>query len=73
MNGIGKRAALVCATAAIGVTVFASVAFAATTVLQPGQTTAVGMSGTCTDCHAYAAAPSAPAPTAPQVIGSTGV
>lgn len=40
----------------------AGAAFAGPPVLQPGQTSAPGMSGTCTDCHTYAkaVAPAAP-------------
>jgi hypothetical protein len=63
-----KRAAVVFAGAAVVVMVGASAAFAAP-VLQPGQTSAPGMSGTCTDCHTYAK-PAAAKPKAKPVLFS---
>ena len=65
MKNIGSKIALVCATTAIGVTMFAGVALAAP-VLPAGTTSGPHNSrGTCTSCHSYAAAPAAaPAPTA---------
>jgi hypothetical protein len=55
-----KRAAVVLAGAAVIVMVGVTTALAAP-VLQPGQNSAPGMSGTCTDCHTYAK-PAAPKP-----------
>jgi hypothetical protein len=48
-----KKAAIVAAIAAVATAAFAGTAFAAP-VLQPGVTSAPGMSGVCTDCHTYA-------------------
>lgn len=48
-----KRAAVVFAGAAVAAMIGATTALAAP-VLQPGDTSAPGMSGTCSDCHAYA-------------------
>ena len=56
----GKRAAIVVAAATVVVALSASVALAAP-VLPYGTTSAPGMSGTCTNCHTYAPAPT-PAP-----------
>jgi hypothetical protein len=50
-----KKAALVGALAALVLALTVGVAFAAP-VLQPGTTSAPGMSGTCTNCHTYATA-----------------
>lgn len=58
---LGKKLAAVIAAAVVVAAIAAGAAFAAP-VLQPGQTSAPGMSGTCTDCHTYAAAKPAAAP-----------
>lgn len=55
-----KKVAAVTAAAAVIVALFAAVAVAAP-VLQPGTTSAPGMSGTCTNCHTYATTSAAPA------------
>ena len=55
-----KKAAIAGATAVFVLAMTAAVAFAAP-VLQPGVTSAPGMSGTCTNCHTYASTPAAPA------------
>jgi len=60
-----KKAAIVAAVAAIVFVLTAATAFAAP-VLQPGTTSAPGMSGTCTDCHTYAAAPKTATPAKPK-------
>lgn len=52
---LGKRAVMIAATAVAVIALSAAAAFAAP-VLQPGQTSAPGMHGTCTDCHTYAKA-----------------
>jgi hypothetical protein len=56
-----KKALFAGAIAAAIVAVTAAAAFA-NPVLQPGQTSAPGMSGTCTDCHTYAKPASTAAP-----------
>lgn len=54
-KSLRKRAAVVFAIAAVAALVTAGTALAAP-VLQPGVTSAPGMSGTCTNCHTYATA-----------------
>lgn len=61
----GKKAAIVGVMAVAIIALSAANAFAAP-VLQPGTTSAPGMSGTCTDCHTYAKPASAPKPAAPK-------
>ena len=58
---LGTRfVAVIAATVVIGA-LTAAAAFAGPPVLQPGQTSAPGMSGTCSNCHTYAkATPAAP-------------
>ena len=51
-----KKAGLVALASIAIVAVFVATAFAAP-VLQPGVTSAPGMSGVCTNCHAYAKPP----------------
>jgi hypothetical protein len=66
---LGKKAAIAAICAAAASAIFAGTVFAAP-VLQPGTTSAPGMSGTCTNCHTYAkpAAAAKPAvPAAPKV------
>ena len=58
-TSLRKRAAVVLAMAAVAALVSATTAFAVP-VLQPGVTSAPGMSGTCTNCHAYAKAAAQP-------------
>jgi hypothetical protein len=64
----GKKALLAGAIAAVVTALFAGAAIAAP-VLQPGTTSAPGMSGTCTNCHTYAkpAKPKVSAPSHPYV------
>jgi hypothetical protein len=62
-----KKAILVGATALAIVALSAAVALAAP-VLQPGTTSAPGMSGTCTDCHTYAKPATAAPKPLPQVV-----
>jgi hypothetical protein len=59
-----KKAGLVALTAIALVAASVATALAAP-VLQPGVTSAPGMSGVCTDCHVYA---TPPAPTPPPVV-----
>jgi hypothetical protein len=59
MKRVHSKALIVAATAILAIAVTAGVAFAAP-VLQPGVTSAPGMSGVCTDCHTYATAPTTP-------------
>ncbi len=54
-RNLGKKAALAAALAIVALAFSATTAFAAP-VLRPGVTSAPGMSGKCTNCHAYAAA-----------------
>lgn len=63
---LGKKAAVAAAIAAVVLAVTAAAAFAAP-VLQPGTTSAPGMSGTCTDCHTYAKPAATVAPKAPSM------
>ena len=49
----GKKSLIASIAAAVALVVFAGTA-AAAPVLQPGTTSAPGMSGTCTNCHTYA-------------------
>jgi hypothetical protein len=60
---LGRKAAAVGATAIV-ILALASAAAIAAPVLKPGQTSAPGMSGTCTNCHTYAK-PAKPAPLLP--------
>lgn len=62
---LSKKAVLAAAIAVVAIAITAGAAFAAP-VLQPGVTSAPGMSGTCTNCHTYAqpAAKAAPKPVA---------
>ncbi|MDR3686015.1 MAG: hypothetical protein P4L93_03525 [Coriobacteriia bacterium] len=66
---LGKKLIAVVAAVVVVGALAAGVAFAAP-VLQPGQTSAPGMSGTCTDCHTYAKATSITAPVATPVLFS---
>lgn len=72
MNSLGIKAALVCATTAVSVLMFAGTAFAAPQ-LAAGQTSGGphDSRGNCASCHSYpAAAPTpapAPTPTTPDV------
>jgi hypothetical protein len=67
------RAAIIIAVATIMVAISAGVSLGAP-VLPYGMTSAPGMSGTCTNCHAYAPAPTTPpvvtppTPTTPPVV-----
>ena len=61
---LGKRLVAVIAAVVVVGALAAGAAFAAP-VLQPGQTSAPGMSGTCTNCHTYAKPAVAVAPAAP--------
>ena len=65
---LGTRFVAVMAAMVVIGALTAGAAFAAP-VLQPGQTSAPGMSGTCTNCHTYAKAPAA-APAAAPVMFS---
>lgn len=58
-RNLSTKAAFAVAIAIIVVAMSAVAAFAAP-VLQPGVTSAPGMSGTCTDCHTYAKPASTP-------------
>ena len=60
---LGKKAAIT-GVAAIAILMLSAAVAIAAPVLQPGQTSAPGMSGTCTNCHTYAK-PAAPAPLVP--------
>ena len=53
----GKKSLIASIAAAVALVVFAGTA-AAAPVLQPGTTSAPGMSGTCTNCHTYASSSS---------------
>lgn len=53
-NTLSKKAIVAAAVALVALAITAGAAFAAP-VLQPGTTSAPGMSGTCTNCHTYAA------------------
>jgi len=59
---LGTRLVAVIAAMVVIGALTAAAAFAGPPVLQPGQTSAPGMSGTCSNCHTYAkaAAPAAP-------------
>jgi hypothetical protein len=63
MKNLGKKLALVCATTAVGMTLFAGVALAAPT-LQPDELTGGphDSRGNCSSCHSIAAPKPAPAP-----------
>lgn len=52
---LSNKAVVAVAVALVALAITAGAAFAAP-VLQPGVTSAPGMSGTCTNCHTYAAA-----------------
>ena len=60
-----RKVAIVAAVAAIAFVLNAATAFAAP-VLQPGTTSYPGMSGTCTNCHTYAAAAKPATPAKPK-------
>jgi len=52
-NSLGRKTVIATAAAVVALAVFAGTALAAP-VLQPGVTSAPGMSGRCTKCHTYA-------------------
>jgi hypothetical protein len=60
---LGKKTTMACVTVAVAVAMSAAVAVAIP-VLQPGQTSAPGMSGNCAGCHTYAVA------AAPKVVAN---
>lgn len=64
-----KKAGLVALAAIAIIAVFVATALGAP-VLQPGVTSAPGMSGVCTNCHTYATPPvvTPPAPGVPPVV-----
>jgi hypothetical protein len=62
-----KKAGIVALTATAIVVIFVATALAAP-VLQPGVTSAPGMSGVCTDCHVYAKTPATPPVVTPPVV-----
>ena len=67
MRRTPKKAGIVALATCAIVAIFAATAFAAP-VLQPGVTSAPGMSGVCTDCHVYASAPTTPPVVTPPVV-----